>query len=104
MCPERQSALTCSRWSTSVHLERRMGTPNEEQPKYTVYPRSFRPMLQAPGTCQVRHAVDHDANPSDDLSSIWSQKSRSLDRASRSQGPEATPAINDECAATKSLT
>ncbi|GMF36191.1 unnamed protein product [Phytophthora fragariaefolia] len=61
-------------------------------------------MHQAPGTCQVRHAADQDANPSDDFSSLWSQKSRSLDRANRSQDPDATPVINDECAATKSST
>ncbi|GMF54529.1 unnamed protein product [Phytophthora fragariaefolia] len=77
---------------------------NEEQPKYPVYPRSFRSMHQAPGTCQVRHAVDQDASPSNDLSSLWRQKSRSLDRANRPQDPDATPVINDECAATKSST
>ncbi|GMF57017.1 unnamed protein product [Phytophthora fragariaefolia] len=42
--------------------------------------------------------------PSDDSSSLWSQKSRSLNRASRSQDPDGTPVINDECTATKSST
>ncbi|GMF17507.1 unnamed protein product [Phytophthora fragariaefolia] len=61
-------------------------------------------MHQAPGTYQVRLAADQDASPSDELSSLWSQKSRSLDRANRSQDPDATPVINDECEATKSST
>ncbi|GMF18226.1 unnamed protein product [Phytophthora fragariaefolia] len=47
-------------------------------------------MHQAPVTCQVRHAVDQDASPSDVLSSLWSQKSRSIDRANRSQDPAVT--------------
>ncbi|GMF45021.1 unnamed protein product [Phytophthora fragariaefolia] len=75
-----------------------------QQPKYPVYPRSFRPIHEAPGTCQVRHAADQDANPSNDLSSLWSQKPQSIDRANRSQDPAATPAINDECAATQCST
>ncbi|GMF52623.1 unnamed protein product [Phytophthora fragariaefolia] len=77
---------------------------NNEQPKYPVCPRSFRPMHQAPGMCQVRNAADQDASPSDDLSSLWSQKSRSLDRANRSQYPDPTAVINDEYTATKSST
>ncbi|GMF30568.1 unnamed protein product [Phytophthora fragariaefolia] len=90
--------------STRVHLERPPHILNNEQPKYPVCPRSFGPMHQAPGMCQVRHAADHDASPSDDLSSLWSQKSRSLDRANRSQYPDPTAVINDECTATKSST
>ncbi|GMF15362.1 unnamed protein product [Phytophthora fragariaefolia] len=86
------------------HLERSSDNLNEEQPKYPVYPRSFRPLHQAPGTCQVRHAGGHGASPSDDFCSLWSQKSRSFDRANRSQDPDPTAVINDECAATKSST
>ncbi|GMF36827.1 unnamed protein product [Phytophthora fragariaefolia] len=81
-----------------------MGTPNEEQPKYPAYLRSFRPMLQVPGTCPARHAVDQDVSPSDDSSSLWNPKSPSLDRASRSQDPDATPLFNDERAAAKRST
>ncbi|GMF38487.1 unnamed protein product [Phytophthora fragariaefolia] len=80
------------------------GTLSEEQPKYPVYPQTFQSKHQAPGTCQIRYAADQDASPSDDLSSLWSQKSRSLDRANRSEDPDATPAINEECAVIKSST
>ncbi|GMF53384.1 unnamed protein product [Phytophthora fragariaefolia] len=80
---------------TDVQLERSSDSLNEEQPKYLVYPRNFRPMHQAPGTCQVRHAVDQDASRSDGFSSLWRQMSRSLDRANRSQDPDATQVIND---------
>ncbi|GMF28464.1 unnamed protein product [Phytophthora fragariaefolia] len=86
-------------WSTDIHLERHFDIPNEGQLKCQVYTWCFRSMPQDPGTCQVRHVGDQDASPSDDLSLLWSQKSRSLDRASRSQDPDDTRAINDECAA-----
>ncbi|GMF46527.1 unnamed protein product [Phytophthora fragariaefolia] len=82
-----------------VYISKDVWTPRTR--KYPVYPWSFGPMHQAPGTCQVRHAVDQDASSSGDLSSLWRQKSRNLDRASRSQDPGDTRS-SDECAATKS--
>ncbi|GMF35040.1 unnamed protein product [Phytophthora fragariaefolia] len=71
--------------------------------KFQVDTQVFRPMTRL-RTCQVRHVADQDATPSDDLSSLWSQKPRSLERANRSQDPGVTPVINGERAATKSST